>query len=78
VGVSHFDLDAPSPAEGEARLLFGACPAWSKTVQIPSPAAVYTETFDSPCAIDEGDSVYFHLHNHGQNNWQLKEVAVER
>lgn len=78
VGVSHFDLEAPSPAEGEAQLLLGGCQAWSKTVPIPSPAAVYMETFVSACSISEGDRVYFHLHNHGQNNWQLKEVALQR
>jgi hypothetical protein len=78
VSVSHFDLDAPSAAEGVARLWLGACEAWSRTVLIPAPAAVYSDVFESPCSIAQGESVYFHLHNHGQNNWQLKEAAVER
>ena len=76
--VSHFDLNAPSAAEGEARLTLGDCDAWSKVVAIPSAAAVYTETFASACSIAEGDVVYFHLHNHGQNNWQLQELSAER
>jgi hypothetical protein len=78
VGLSHFDLDAPSPSEGLARLRLGDCDAWSRTVPIPSPAAVYSDEFESPCSIAQGKNVYFHLHNHGQNIWQLKEAAVER
>jgi hypothetical protein len=78
VGLSHFDLDAPSPSEGLARLRLGDCDAWSRTVPIPSPAHVYSDVFESPCSVTQGESVHFHLHNHGQNNWQLKEAAVER
>jgi hypothetical protein len=76
ITVSHFDLEAPEPAEASLSLTLEHCDAWEKTVPIPSPAAVYTEAFSSPCAIAAGGNVYFHLHNHGQNNWQLQELSV--
>lgn len=78
VSVSHFDLNAPAAAEGVAELTFGECAAWSKLVAIPSAAAVYTETFASPCELAVRGRVYFHLHNHGQNTWQLQDVSVLR
>jgi hypothetical protein len=75
--VSHFDLEAPEPAEAELRLSLALCDTWSKHVPIPSAAAVYSEPFESPCAITVGADVYVHLHNHGQNNWQLQELSVQ-
>lgn len=76
--VSHFDLDAPTPAEAELRLRFGDCEAWSKTIPIPSAADVLVDELDSPCALREGDAVLFHLQNHGQNTYQLQDVAILR
>jgi len=75
---SHFDLDAAAPSQAELRLRFESCAAWSKTIPIPSPAAVYVEPFDSPCALEAGGSVFFHLHNHGQNTYQLSDLLVLR
>ena len=76
--VSHYDLNAPEPARAELKLAFGACQAWSKTVDIPGPAAVYEEELDSACDSELGGPVLFHLDNHGQNTWQLQELAVSR
>jgi hypothetical protein len=76
--VSHFDLVALEPSQGELRLRLGGCDAWQKSVGIPQPAAVYTEPFASPCSLEAGGAVRFHLHNHGQNNWQLQELTVLR
>lgn len=76
--VSHYDLSAAAPAEGAMRLHFGDCEVWRKSVAIPNPAAVYTEELRSPCRLEQGGALLFHLHNHGQNNWQLQELAVLR
>ena len=78
VTLSHFDLNAPAAAEARAELTFDTCEAWSKPVTIPSAAAVYTETFASRCSLAAGGLVYFHLHNHGQNTWQLQDISVRR
>lgn len=76
--VSHYDLSAIAAAEARLELRFGNCELWQKTVAIPSPAAVYTEELESPCAIEQGAPMLFHLHNHGQNNWQLQELSALR
>ena len=76
--VSHYNLEAPAPAEAQLSLRFGACDVWSKVIPIPEPAAVYTEQFGSPCALELGGSVLFHLNNHGQNTYQLQELSSQR
>jgi hypothetical protein len=76
--VSHFDLVALEPSQGELRLRLGDCDAWQKSVAIPQPAAVDTEAFASPCSLEAGRAVRFHLHNHGQNNWQLQSLTILR
>jgi hypothetical protein len=76
--VSHFDLVALEPAQAELRLRLGDCEVWSRRVDIPQPAALYSEPLLSPCRLDAGGIIQFHLHNHGQNSWQLRELAILR
>jgi hypothetical protein len=76
--VSHYDLSAIAPAEARVEVRFGNCKLWQKPVAIPSPAAVYSEELESPCALEQGGLMLFHLHNHGQNNWQLQELSAFR
>ncbi len=76
--VSHYDLTAAAPAEAELGLTLDDCEAWSKTIPIPSEAAVYKEQFASPCGLPERGSVLFHLNNHGQNTYQLQDLSSLR
>lgn len=76
--VSHYDLSAIAPAEATVSLRFGDCTLWEKIVAIPNPAAVYGEELESPCSLERGGRVFFHVHNHGQNNWQLQELSALR
>jgi len=76
--VSHYDLNAPAPATAELRLRFETCDAWSTTIPIPSAANVDKEQFASPCALPDGGAVLFHLHNHGQNTYQLQDLSSLR
>jgi len=76
--VSHYDLDAAEPASAELRLTLEGCAAWSKSIPIPGEANVYEEHFSSPCALEENGKVLFHLHNHGQNTYQLRSLLVLR
>lgn len=78
LNVSHFDLDAAEPARAELRLRFEDCDVWEKSIVIPSDANVYNERFASPCAIAQGGRAFFHLHNHGQNTYQLRDISVLR
>lgn len=76
--LSHYDLEAPEPAHTELELTLEGCQAFSKTIPIPSEANVYMEHFSSPCALAAGELVLFHLHNHGQNTYQLRGLSVLR
>ena len=75
---SHYNLDAAAPATAELALAFPDCDVWAKQIAIPGAAAVYKEQFASPCALKAGQSVLFHLHNHGQNTYQVQGLAVLR
>jgi hypothetical protein len=75
---SHYNLEAAAPATAELKVSFPHCEVWTKQLPIPGEAAVYQEQFTSPCALKAGQSVLFHLHNHGQNTYQLKDLAVLR
>jgi hypothetical protein len=76
--VSHFDLDAPAPAKAQLELRLDGCKAWSQAIPIPSAADVVTAELASPCALRQNDAVWFHLQNHGQNTYQLQDVAILR
>jgi hypothetical protein len=76
--LSHYDLGAAEPARAELGLTLEGCEAFSKTIPIPSEANVYMEHFSSPCALASGGAVLFHLHNHGQNTYQLRSLSVLR
>jgi hypothetical protein len=78
LGFSHYDLGAANPTNAELKLRLGDCDAWSKSIPIPSAAQVYEEQQASPCSIRAGDPVLFHLHNHGQNTYQLKSISTLR
>jgi hypothetical protein len=76
--LSHYNLEAGAPAEAHLRMTLGACDAWSKVIPIPGAAAVYTEQFASPCALEANGAVLFHLDNHGQNTYQLQDLSSLR
>lgn len=75
IDFSHFDLDADAPTSAELRLRFDDCEAWSFSIAIPGSASVYQEQFRSPCRLTSESQVLFHLHNHGQNTYQLKDLS---
>lgn len=75
---SHYNLEAAAPATAELQLSFPDCDVWAKELPIPGAAAVYKEQFASPCGLKAGQSVLFHLHNHGQNTYQLQSVSALR
>lgn len=75
---SHYNLDAAAPATAELKLAFPDCDVWTKQIAIPGAAAVYKEQFASPCTLTAGQDVLFHLHNHGQNTYQVQDLAVLR
>jgi hypothetical protein len=76
--VSHYDLDAAAPTTAQLRVGFGDCDVWSKSIPIPSSANVEQEELASPCALSRGAAALFHVHNHGQNTYQLQALEILR
>jgi hypothetical protein len=74
--ASHFDLTAPAPATARIVILIGGRVVWEESVAIPGPAAVYSiqRTLAEP--ISGGEPIYFHVRNHGQNNFRLYDLGV--
>lgn len=73
----HFDLVSAEPATAHAALQVGETLIWEQEIAIPGPANAFTIDVPASFAADAGAPVYFHLHNHGQNNWTLGKLEVE-
>lgn len=76
--VYHAALSASEPAEGHVAILIGEHLVWEQTVAIPSGSGVYSSevgaAFDAPV----GTQAVFHLHNHGNNSWNLGHLRRDR
>lgn len=77
VELWHQVLHAEDPAMGHAALFVDSTLVWERRVPIPSAGAVWLDDVEAPRSFETGDSVVFHLHNHGANTWRLGEVRSE-
>ena len=77
VRLFHFQLSAPAPTEAHVALQIGDV-RWQQRVAIPSESAVITGEVAIDGDIETGTPVVFHLHNHGENSWNLIEVSTGR
>jgi hypothetical protein len=50
---------------------------WMREVPIPSDAGLVTVDFELGADAPAGSALYFHVRNHGANNWQLSPLRVE-
>jgi hypothetical protein len=75
--LRYYDLNAPEPAEAHVAILIGDQVQWETMVAIPQPAQVLDLAWHTPIAIEVGDPVRFHLHNHGQNHWGLNAIMAQ-
>lgn len=44
---------------------------WTKTIEVPAESSVFTETWTAERDYEQGEPVYWHLENHGDNVWSL-------
>ena len=77
--VWHFALDPPDGEPGEAHvaLLLGDELIWEEYVEIPSAGGLLQAQWQAPDDIPEGTEIIYHLHNHGDNEWNLIEILAE-
>lgn len=74
--VYHFNLLATEPATAHVALAIGERVIWEQEVAIPGKANVHNVDVVADFAAPVGTPVYFHLHNHGFNNWTLASMGV--
>lgn len=67
----HLYLTAASSAEGYVGLSIDSAPIYVKKIPIPASPAVYEETITLKRNFSKGETLYFHIHNHGSNTWKL-------
>lgn len=77
VAVRHFDLTAPDPGDGYVAVMIGGEKVWDKTVKIPAKDTIIIEELPAPADAPKGTPLVFHLHNHGENSWQLFQIQVK-
>jgi len=76
VRLWHYDLSAGADAEAHAALWFGGALSWEDRVPIPSESGMLAPEWAAEVAVSAGEDIYFHLHNHGANSYNLIEVSV--
>ena len=67
----HLDLWATEPAQAHVAVALEDAILYELVLEIPGKSAVHAETFPAPRTLVAGETVFFHLHNHGYNSWSL-------
>lgn len=74
--LSHFDLTAPEPAEAHVALRVDGELLYEEFIAIPGSGAVYEVSLPLHRDVPRGAPLEIHLHNHGQNSWNVGPVTV--
>lgn len=69
--LRHFDLTSPEPTTAHVALTIRDVVVWEERIPVPSEARVTDITVDLPVAVETGDELGIHLHNHGQNTYNF-------
>lgn len=67
----HLGLYAETSAEAYAALTINGKTVWEVTTPIPSAPKIFDQTRTLSLDIQAGDTLHFHLQNHGVNTWKL-------
>lgn len=73
--VFHTGLWAEEPATAHIAWHFNGTVQWEAEPPIPENTAFYLWEGSLPAPLRAGDPVYFHLHNHGVNDWTVSEFV---
>ncbi|MDE0952806.1 MAG: hypothetical protein OSA45_16210, partial [Halioglobus sp.] len=66
------------PEEAHVAISLNGTVIWEDEIEIPSDGSIYDVTIPSTVSAKIGDSVEYHMHNHGYNIWILLTLNVER
>lgn len=71
----HSELTAPSSSEANVALLIGEQLIWSEQFPIPMQGEYLDLQLSAPQDFAQGDAVWFHVDNHGANEYSLIELS---
>ena len=74
IAASHDTLVAPAPSQGYMGLALDGEIIWELDVPIPASAEVYMDELVLDRDIPAGAVLQLHVHNHGENTWELQSV----
>jgi hypothetical protein len=74
LALSHSALNFNAPATAHLAVSIGGTPVWETSVTIPSDKGIIKETLVLPFAVSRGDPIEVHLHNHGNNTWEIRSL----
>lgn len=74
--LSFFELTSPVPARAHFAIHAAGMELFSREFELPGPADVIDLDIVAREAISEGTPLTIHLHNHGQNTWNLTSLWV--
>ncbi|MEQ9498047.1 MAG: hypothetical protein RIT81_14345 [Deltaproteobacteria bacterium] len=75
--LAHAPLFFEEPAEAHVALYLGARALFDQRISIPADSDVYAIEVEAGEVIEAGTPVFFHVHNHGANNWFVTDVRLE-
>lgn len=55
---------------------FDEAPEWELDKEVPSESGLIYEQWEASRDFKQGDDIYFHLSNHGENTWSLIELSA--
>jgi len=71
----HFELIHDESAEAHAAISTKNEILWEEWIAIPSQSGMSAPEWLAPSDIPRGTEIFFHLHNHGSNAWNLMDVV---
>ena len=73
----NFQLTRPAGSTAKVVVQLDNDVIWQTEIEIPSPSGLTTSSWIAPQRYPKGTPIYFHVKNHGQNEYNLVEVIAE-
>ncbi len=71
LALSHSKLNFNAPATAHIAVSIAGTPIWETSVAIPSDSDILKASLVLPVAVHRGNPIEVHLHNHGNNTWEI-------
>lgn len=72
----NYELSAPAPSEGYLGFAIDGVIEWEARVPIPGAAGPLSTDITFDRTLPAGTEMQLHVHNHGENSWELLSVMV--